>query len=102
VALHVAAAEPRFVSRDEVTEELLESEREIALKQAMEQGKPEEIAKKIVAGKMEKFFVQEVLLEQSFAKEPDKSVKQYLEESSGGDATVVRFVRFKLGEGSDG
>jgi elongation factor Ts len=101
VALHVAAAEPRFVTREEVTEDLLESERDIALKQAMEQGKPEEIAKKIVAGKMEKFFVQEVLLEQAFAKEPDKSVKQYLEESSGKEATVVRFVRFKLGEGSD-
>jgi elongation factor Ts len=101
VALHVAAAEPRFVSRDEVTEDLLDSEREIALKQAMEQGKPEEIAKRIVAGKMEKFFVQEVLLEQAFAKDPDKSVRQYLEASAGKDATVVRFVRFRLGEGSD-
>jgi len=101
VALHVAAAEPRFVNREEVTEDLLESEREIALKQAMEQGKPEEIAKKIVAGKMEKFFVQEVLLEQAFAKEPDKSVKQYLKENGGEDATIARFVRFKLGEGSD-
>jgi elongation factor Ts len=100
VALHIAATEPRFVNRGEVTEDLLETERDIALKQAMEQGKPEEIAKKIVAGKMEKFFVQEVLLEQAFAKEPDKSVKQYLEESSGADATVVRFVRYKLGEGS--
>ncbi len=101
VALHIAASEPRFVNREEVTEDLLETEREIALKQAMEQGKPEEIAQKIVAGKMEKFFVQEVLLEQAFAKEPDKSVKQYLEESAGKDATVVRFVRYKLGEGSD-
>jgi elongation factor Ts len=101
VALHVAAAEPRFVTRQEVTEDLLQTEREIALKQAMEQGKPEEIAQKIVAGKMEKFFVQEVLLEQAFAKEPDKSVKQYLEESAGKEATVVRFVRFKLGEESD-
>jgi elongation factor Ts len=101
VALHVAATEPRFVNREEVTEDLLTTEREIALKQAMEQGKPEEIAKKIVAGKMEKFFVQEVLLEQAFAKDPDKSVKQYLEESAGQDATIIRFVRFKLGEGSD-
>ena len=101
VALHVAASEPRFVNRDEVTEDLLETEREIAIKQAMEAGKPEEIAKKIVEGKMEKFFVQEVLLEQAFAKESDKSVKQYLEESAGEDATIVRFVRFKLGEGSD-
>jgi len=101
VALHVAATEPRFVNREEVTDDLLETEREIALKQAMEQGKPEEIAKRIVEGKMEKFFVSEVLLEQAFAKEPDKSVKKYLEESAGKDATIVRFVRFKLGEGSD-
>jgi len=101
VALHVAAAEPRYVNRDQVTDDLLATEREIALKQAMEAGKPEEIAKKIVEGKMEKFFVQEVLLEQAFAKEPDKSVKKFLEESAGKDATIVRFVRFKLGEGSD-
>ena len=101
VALHVAATEPRFVNRDEVTEDLLALEREIALKQSMEAGKPEEIAKKIVAGKMEKFFVSEVLLEQAFAKDPDKSVKQYLQESAGEDATIVRFVRFKLGEESD-
>jgi elongation factor Ts len=102
VALHVAASEPRYTNRDEVTDDLLATEREIALKQAMEAGKPEEIAKKIVEGKMEKFFVQEVLLEQAFAKEPDKSVKEYLVESAGEDATIVRFVRFKLGEGIDG
>jgi elongation factor Ts len=101
VALHVAASEPRFVTRDEVTDELLATEREIALKQAMDAGKPEEIAKRIVEGKMEKFFVQEVLLEQAFAKDPDKSVQQYLKDSSGDDATVVGFSRFKLGERSD-
>jgi len=100
VALHVAAAEPRFVSREEVTEDLLETEREIALKQAVDQGKPEEIAKRIVEGKMEKFFVQEVLLDQAFAKETGKSVSEYLKENAGDDATIVRFVRFKLGEGS--
>jgi len=100
VALHVAAAEPRFVNRDEVTEDLLETEREIALKQAVDAGKPEEIAKRIVEGKMEKFFVQEVLLDQAFAKEAGKSVSEYLKESAGDDATVVRFVRFKLGEES--
>jgi len=101
VALHVAATEPRFVHREEVTDDLLESEREIALKQAMDQGKPEEIAKRIVEGKMEKFFVSEVLLEQAFAKDPSKSVSEHLTESAGDGATVVRFVRFKLGEGSN-
>ncbi len=88
VALHVAASEPRFVTRDEVTDELLATEREIALRQSMEQGKPEEIAKKIVAGKMEKFFVSEVLLEQPFAKDSSVSVGDYLKASSGKDATV--------------
>jgi elongation factor Ts len=101
VALHVAAAEPRFVNRTEVTKDILDSEHEIALKQAMEQGKPEEIAKRIVAGKMEKFFVQEVLLEQAFAKDPEVSVGQYLKKSGGDTATVLRFVRYRLGEGSD-
>jgi elongation factor Ts len=101
VALHVAATDPRFTKRDEVTEDVLATEREIALKQAMEAGKPEDIARRIVDGKMNKFFEQEVLLEQAFAKDPSKSVKQFLEEAAGADATVVRFVRFKLGEGSD-
>jgi len=101
VALHVAAAEPRFVTRDEVTDEILETEREIALKQALDQGKPEHIAERIVTGKMEKFFEQEVLLEQPFAKDTSKSVAQYLCENSGDDATVVRFVRYRLGEVSD-
>lgn len=100
VALHIAATDPRYVTRDEVTDELLATEREIALNQAMEAGKPEEIAKKIVQGKMEKFFVSEVLLEQPFAKDSAKSVGEFLVESSGEGATVVRFVRYKLGEGS--
>lgn len=100
VALHVAAAEPRYVTRNEVTDDLLATEREIALKQSMEQGKSEEIAKKIVEGKMEKFFVSEVLLEQPFAKDSNVSVGEYLKANSGKDASVVRFVRYKLGEGS--
>jgi elongation factor Ts len=98
VALHVAAAEPRFVSRDAVTDDILEAEKEIALKQTIAQGKPEHIAERIVTGKMEKFFEQEVLLEQPFAKDPSKSVAEFLREAGGEDATVVRFERFKLGE----
>ena len=100
VAMHIAAAEPRFVSRQEVTEKTLATEREIALKQAMEQGKPEHIATRIVEGKMEKFFEQSVLLEQPFAKDPDTTVSAYLHGVGGADATVTRFVRFKLGEAS--
>lgn len=98
VALHIAASEPRFVNREEVTDDLLATEKEIALKQAMDQGKPEEIAQKIVQGKMEKFFESEVLLEQPFAKDTSVSVGKHLEQSGGPDATVVGFVRFKRGE----
>jgi elongation factor Ts len=101
VALHVAATEPRFVNRDQVTEGILATEKEIALQQAIDQGKPEHIAEKIVVGKMEKFFEQEVLLEQPFAKDTSMSVAQYLREAAGEDATVVNFVRFKLGEVAD-
>ncbi len=100
VALHIAATSPRYVSRDEVTDELLATEKEIALKQAMEQGKPEHIAEKIVKGKMEKFFEQEVLLEQPFAKDSSMSVGEYLKKACGPEATIIRFVRYKLGEGA--
>jgi len=100
VALHVAASSPRVTSRGEVTEDLLAAEKEIALKQAIEQGKPEHIAEKIVAGKMEKFFESEVLLEQPFAKDPSKSVGEYVKEQGGDGATVTRFVRYQLGDQS--
>ena len=98
VALHIAASEPRFVNREEVTDDILATEKEIALKQAMEQGKPEHIAEKIVTGKMEKFFESEVLLEQPFAKDTSVTVGKHIEQSGGADATVVGFVRFKRGE----
>ena len=98
VAMHVAATDPRFATRDEVTEEALAAEREIALKQAMDQGKPEHIAERIVAGKMEKYFEENVLLEQPFAKDTAKTVGQYVREAGGENATVTRFVRYRLGE----
>jgi elongation factor Ts len=98
VAMHVAASEPRFARRDEVTEDLLATEHEIALKQAIESGKPEHIAEKIVSGKMEKFFEQEVLLEQPFAKDTSMSVGEFIRKSGGDETTIERFVHFKLGE----
>jgi len=98
VALHIAASEPRFVSREQVTDDILAAEKEIAIKQALDQGKPEHIAEMIVKGKMEKFFESEVLLEQPFAKDTAVTVGKHIEQSGGADATVVGFVRFKLGE----
>jgi len=101
VALHIAASQPRFVVREEVTADVLAAEKRIALQQAIDQGKPEHIAEKIVSGKMEKFFEQEVLLEQPFAKDTDKSVGQYVREAGGEGATVASFVSFRLGETAD-
>ncbi len=100
VAMHIAATDPRFLSRDEVTDEILAAEKEIALKQAIESGKPEHIAEKMVQGKMKKYFEQVVLMEQPFAKDSSKTVGAHLAEVGGEGARVTRFVRFKLGEGA--
>jgi len=102
IAMHVAAAEPRFTRRDEVTEEILAQERKIFREQAIESGKPEQVVDKIVDGKMEKFYAQNVLLDQSFVKDPDKAVHDVVTEAvarMGENIQVRRFSRFKLGEG---
>ena len=98
--MHVAASDPKFVSRDEVTDDVLATEREIALQQAVDQGKPEHIAQRIVDGKMEKFFEQMVLLEQPFAKDTSMTVGEYVRQQGGESAGVSRFVCFRLGESS--
>jgi elongation factor Ts len=102
VAMHIAAAEPRFVHRDEVTQKDLDTEREIARDQAAKSGKPENIIEKMVSGKMEKFYGEACLLEQAYIKDDKKSVAEYLKSSGkehGCDYTVTRFTRYKLGEG---
>ncbi|MDH3404954.1 MAG: translation elongation factor Ts [Acidobacteriota bacterium] len=102
LAMHIAAAEPRFARREEVTEEILAKEREIFRAQALESGKPEQVVDKIVDGKMEKFYSQSVLLDQAFIKDPDKTVHQLVTEAvakMGENIQVRRFSRFKLGEG---
>ena len=95
VAMHVAAAAPRFVRREEVDEGVLAYEREIARDQAVKAGKPAPVIEKIVQGRIEKYYSEVCLLEQSFVKDPDKTVKQVL-----GDAAVRRFARFVLGDGA--
>jgi elongation factor Ts len=102
VAMHIAAAEPRFVSRDEVTADVLEREREIYREQAAASGKPANVVERIVEGKMEKFYSEHVLLEQPFVKNPDLTVGQLVTErigKLGENIQVRRFVRYKLGEG---
>ena len=101
IAMHVAAAAPRFLSRDEVTESDLGEEREIARDHALRAGKPEAIVEKIVAGKMEKFFSQHCLLEQPYVKDPDKTVNELLHEAVGRigeNMQIKRFTRYVLGE----
>ena len=102
VAMHVAAAEPRFVRREDVTEKDLATEREIARDQAAKSGKPDNIVEKMVTGKMEKFYGETCLLEQPYIRNDKQSVSDYLK-SSGKESncayTVTRFVRYKLGEG---
>jgi elongation factor Ts len=102
IAMHIAASDPRFVRREEVTSEALERERTIFREQALASGKPANVVERIVEGKMEKYYSEFVLLEQPFVKDPDKSVANLIAEKVGKigeNIQVRRFVRFKLGEG---
>lgn len=103
VAMHVAAADPRFVNRNEVTPEVLAQEREIYKEQALASGKPENIVDRIVEGKMEKFYAESVLLEQPFIKDNDMTVEQVVAAKIGKlgeNIQVRRFSRFQVSEGS--
>ncbi len=102
IAMHIAAAEPRAVRREEVTQEDLDRERAIFRDQALASGKPANIVDKIIDGKIEKYFSEFVLLEQPFVKNPDITVGQLVSETVakiGENIQVRRFSRFKLGEG---
>jgi elongation factor Ts len=99
VAMHVAAAEPRFARREDVPSSVLEAERDIARAQAEASGKPPAVAAKIADGKVEKFYQEAVLLEQAFVKDDKQTVGKVLETRGGAKARDVRFVRYKLGEG---
>jgi elongation factor Ts len=98
LAMHVAASDPRFASRAEVTGDVLANEREIARAQALAAGKPANVVDRIAEGKVEKFYQETVLTEQAFVKDPDKTVGQVIVERAGKEALGLRFVRFKMGE----
>ena len=101
LAMQVAAANPRYVTREEVPAGVLDGERAIYRAQAATSGKPEPVIEKMVNGKLEKFFKDICLLEQPFIKESDRSVSAWLADvvkRVGGNLTVKRFVRFQLGE----
>ncbi|HEY2094169.1 MAG TPA: translation elongation factor Ts [Thermoanaerobaculia bacterium] len=102
IAMHVAALEPRFLRREDVTEKDLETEREIAREQAAKSGKPENIVEKMVSGKMEKFYGEACLLEQPYIRDDKSTVAQYVGKQAkehGCKYVVTRFTRYKLGEG---
>ncbi|OIO19748.1 MAG: elongation factor Ts [Candidatus Magasanikbacteria bacterium CG_4_9_14_0_2_um_filter_41_10] len=102
IALHIAAAAPQYVTRDEVPEDVLEREKAIYVEQMKNEGKPADIIEKIVGGKLDKFYSEVCLMEQPFIKDEDKTIEKLLIEKTGeiGEKiTVRRFARFELGEG---
>jgi elongation factor Ts len=106
IAMHIAAAEPRYVAREEVPENVLEKEREIARAQAKNDpkmaNKPEQVIEKIVDGRLNKFYEETVLNDQPFVKDPSKTVAELVTEKvakTGERITIRRFTRYKMGEG---
>ncbi len=102
IAMHIAAADPQFVRKEDVTPAVLEKEKEIQKARAMNEGKPEKVAEKIVEGRMAKFYEEVCLYEQPFVKENTISVDQLIKTKIaklGENITVSRFARFKVGEG---
>ncbi len=101
VAMHIAAVSPVAVRREEVPADLVEREKAIYTQQAIDSGKPEHIAEKIVSGRMEKFFAENCLLEQKFVKDPDLTIQDLLNDlvaKMGENITIRRFARFQVGE----
>lgn len=103
IAVHIAAAEPRYLRREDVPHDVLDRERAIFEAQASEQKKPANVIEKIVQGKLNDFYKREVLLDQPFAKDDKRTVDQMLKEAIaklGENITISRFARFKVGEAS--
>jgi len=102
IAMQVAAASPRYVRREEIPAAELQGEKEIYRQQALESGKPEKIVDKIVDGKLERFYSEVCLVEQSFIKDPDKKILDVVNDAIarlGEKIQVRRFTRYHLGEG---
>ncbi|MCE1205524.1 MAG: translation elongation factor Ts [Holophagaceae bacterium] len=104
IAMHIAAADPapRFVTKDEVTQDFLDTEKRIATEQALATGKPQNIVEKIVEGKMNSIFKEVCLLEQPFIMNPDLTIQQYLSQKTaeiGEKLSIRRFTKYIMGEG---
>jgi elongation factor Ts len=101
LAMHVAAVDPRYLRREEVTSDMLDKEREIYRAQALASGKPEAIVDRIVTGKMEKFYEENCLYEQHYIKDESVTIGEMINQAIaklGENISVRRFVRFKVGE----
>jgi len=102
IAMHIAASNPNYLSRIEISADVIEKEKEILKAQALNEGKPEKIVDKIVEGKIEKFYKDSCLLEQPFVKDTDKTVQEFVTQmvaTIGENINIRRFVRFQMGEG---
>lgn len=102
IAMQIAAANPKFVRREEVSGDELDKEREVLKAQALNEGKPEKIVEKIVEGRISKYYEEYCLMEQAFIKDPDKTISVLLNEKIskiGENISIRRFVRYELGEG---
>jgi len=100
--MHIAAANPQWIRREEVPAEVLEREKAIYRTQALESGKPEKVLDKIVEGKCERFFSETCLLEQTYVRDSDLTIKEVLDAmiaKVGENISIRRFARFQLGEG---
>jgi translation elongation factor Ts len=96
VAMHAAALNPKYVSRDEVDQAELDHERDVLRQQALNEGKPEKIVDKMVEGRIRKYLEEICIVDQPFVKDSDQTVQQYLESKN---ASIRTFVRYELGEG---
>ncbi|MFL2948490.1 MAG: translation elongation factor Ts [Nitrospinales bacterium] len=99
IAMHIAAAKPRFATREEVTQETLDKEKEIFAHQAKESGKPENIIEKIVSGKMEKFYEENCVLEQPFIKDTNITIQELIKQKIallGENINIGKFARFEI------
>ena len=104
IAMHIAASDPKFIRKEDVTPEAFEREKEIYLAQAKASGKPDHIAEKMVAGKMEKFYEEVCLYEQPFIKDQTVSISQLIASKIGKlgeNISVRRFARFKVGDAGE-
>lgn len=105
VALHISSMKPQYVRREDVPAGAVEAERTVQLNRAVEEGKPREIAEKMVEGRLNKWYQEIVLMEQEFLKDDSKTISQYLEEvvsEIGESVQISRFSLFELGGGDEG